>query len=162
ILYQFAEDATDKEAEKAKQKALAEAALKEIEAAADPLEKFLELVEKDSKDTGSNTTGGLYEYVGRGQMVEPFEAWSLDEARKEGDIAVVETEYGYHVMYFVHKHDKPMWQITISQNLASEALTEELEATYETDAYKVADDNAALAEMNTKIYDELKSLYYAG
>ncbi len=162
ILYQISEDATDKDAEKAKQKALAEAALKEIEAAADPLEKFLELVEKDSKDTGSNTTGGLYEYVGRGQMVEPFETWSLDEARKEGDLGVVETEYGYHVMYFVQKHNKPMWQITISQNLASEALQKELDEAYKTDAYAVAEDNATVAEMNEKLYAELKSLYYKG
>ena len=95
-------------------------------------------------------------------MVEPFEAWSLDEARKEGDLGVVETEYGYHVMYFVQKHDKPMWQITISQNLASEALQEELDAAYKTDAYAVAEDNATIAEMNAKLYDELKSLYYKG
>ncbi len=162
ILYQLDEQATDKNAEKEKQKALADAALKEIQAAPDPLAKFLELVESDSKDTGSNTTGGLYEYVGRGQYVEAFEAWSLDAARKEGDLGVVETEYGYHVMYFVQKHDKPMWQITISQNLASEALQEELDAAYKTDAYAVTEGNAVLAEMNTKIYDELKSLYYAG
>ena len=162
ILYQFDEEATDKDAEKAKQKALAEAALEEIKAAADPLAKFLEKVESDSADTGSNTTGGLYEYVGKGQMVEPFETWSLDAARQEGDLGIVETEYGYHVMYFVQKHTKPMWQITISQNLASEALTAELDEAYKTDAYAVAEDNAVIGEMNTKIYDELKSLYYAG
>ena len=162
ILYQLDEQATDKEAEKAKQKALAEAALKEIQEAADPLAKFLEKVTSDSKDTGSSSNGGLYEYVGKGQMVEPFEKWALDAARKEGDLGVVETEYGYHVMYFVQKHDKPMWQITISQNLASEALQAELDEAYKTDAYAVAADNATVAELNEKLYAELKSLYYAG
>ncbi len=162
ILYQIDEEATDKDAEMKKQKAAAEAALKDIQAAADPLAKFLELVETDSKDTGSSTNGGLYEYVGRGQYVEAFEAWSLDEARKEGDVAVVETEYGYHVMYFVQKHDKPQWQITIGQNLANDALNKDLEESYKTDAYAVAEDNAALKDANAKIYEELKSLYYAG
>lgn len=162
ILYQIDDEATDQEAEKETQKAAAEAALKEIQAAADPLAKFLELVETDSDDTGSNTSGGLYEYVGRGQYVEAFEAWSLDASRQEGDVAVVETEYGYHVMYFVKAHTKPQWQITISQNLASEAITEELEEAYKTDAYAVAEDNAALAEINAKIYNELKTNYYAG
>ena len=33
-------------------------------------------------------------------MVEAFENWSYDAARKPGDTAVVETEYGYHIMYY--------------------------------------------------------------
>ena len=34
-------------------------------------------------------------------MVEPFEDWAIDEARKAGDTGLVETEYGYHVMFFI-------------------------------------------------------------
>ena len=30
-----------------------------------------------------------------------FLNWSVDPARKAGDTDVIETEYGYHVMYFV-------------------------------------------------------------
>ncbi len=39
--------------------------------------------------------------VSKGQMVTEFENWCFDAARKAGDKAVVQTEYGYHVMYFV-------------------------------------------------------------
>ena len=39
--------------------------------------------------------------VSKGQMVTEFENWCFDETRKAGDKAVVQTEYGYHVMYFV-------------------------------------------------------------
>ena len=33
-------------------------------------------------------------------MVEAFEDWCYDEARKPGDTGIVETTYGYHVMFF--------------------------------------------------------------
>ena len=34
-------------------------------------------------------------------MVTNFNDWCFDSARKAGETAIVETEYGYHVMYFV-------------------------------------------------------------
>ena len=34
-------------------------------------------------------------------MVEEFNDWCFDAARKPGDTGIVETPYGYHVMYFV-------------------------------------------------------------
>lgn len=39
--------------------------------------------------------------VSKGQMVTEFENWCFDASRKAGDKAVVQTEYGFHVMYFV-------------------------------------------------------------
>ena len=33
-------------------------------------------------------------------MVEPFETWCFDESHKVGDTGIVESTYGYHVMYF--------------------------------------------------------------
>jgi hypothetical protein len=39
--------------------------------------------------------------VAKGQMVTEFENWCYDASRKAGDKAVVQTEYGYHVMYFI-------------------------------------------------------------
>ena len=34
-------------------------------------------------------------------MVKAFEDWCFDEARTAGDTGIVQTEYGFHVMYFV-------------------------------------------------------------
>ena len=34
-------------------------------------------------------------------MVQEFNDWCFDAARKPGDTAVVKTTYGYHIMYFV-------------------------------------------------------------
>lgn len=160
ILYQIDETATDKEAADKEQKAKAEAALAAINAADDKLAKFLELVEAESADTGSSSNGGLYEMVGRGQYVPEFEAWALDPARQEGDIEIVKTDYGYHVMYFVKAYTKPAWQLTISQTLASEALEKDLDEAYASDKYAVAEGETVLADLNTKIYNELTAAYY--
>jgi len=63
-------------------------------------EAFAELANEKSDDTGSNTTGGLYENLVPGATVEAFNDWCFNETRAAGDTGIVETEYGYHVMYF--------------------------------------------------------------
>lgn len=81
-------------------------------------EKFTELVTKNSGDPGSKETGGLYENVYPGAMVEAFNDWIFDAARKPGDTGIVETKFGYHVMLYVN-NDNP----TVSENEAKTALT---------------------------------------
>lgn len=61
---------------------------------------FAEMANANSDD-GDGTTGGLYENIYPGQMVTAFNDWCFDEIRKPGDTDIIETEYGYHVMYFV-------------------------------------------------------------
>lgn len=39
--------------------------------------------------------------VNQGEMVAEFENWSYDATREVGDTEIIETVYGYHVMYFV-------------------------------------------------------------
>ncbi len=63
-------------------------------------ESFEKLGEEYTED--SNVT---YENVRRGDMVEEFENWIYDENRKAGDVGIVETEYGQHIMYFVGDGD---------------------------------------------------------
>lgn len=68
-------------------------------------ESFAELATEKSEDPGSKSAGGLYEWVPKGQMVEAFENWCLDESRAKGDYGLVKTTYGYHIMYFVDAED---------------------------------------------------------
>lgn len=63
-------------------------------------ESFADLANEKSDD-GDGTTGGLYENVAPGQMVANFNDWCFDSSRRPGDTDIVETQYGYHVMYFV-------------------------------------------------------------
>ena len=65
------------------------------------IEDFEKLAKEYSEDPGSAEKGGLYEGVTEGQMVEEFDKWLFDDARKEGDHAVVESkDYGWHIMYY--------------------------------------------------------------
>lgn len=93
---------------------------------------FAELADLYSDDTSSTIAGGgeggLIENMKPGQYVQPFEDWAFDPARKPGDVGIVETEYGYHVMYFVSAEDEPIWKTDIRNALASEKVTEETEA----------------------------------
>ena len=94
---------------------------------------FAELAQSNSSDTGSLTNGGLYGGIYRGQMVEAFDNWIFDEARFPGDSGIVETEYGYHVMYFVGDN-LPRWQIDAAADMQQadyNAWYEEVSAQYE-------------------------------
>ena len=91
-------------------------------------EKFGELAVKYSED-GNAADGGLYEDVPVDKMVDEFEGWALKEGRKAGDVGIVETPYGYHIMYFI-KSEKTTWSDVIRNDLAAEdynKLAEEIE-----------------------------------
>ncbi len=87
-------------------------------------ESFAALAEKETDDTGSKNTGGLYEEIYPGQMVEAFEDWCFDSERKEGDTGLVETEYGYHVMYFVGDADVTYRDFMLTNTMRNEDLKE--------------------------------------
>ena len=77
-------------------------------------ESFAKLATEKTQDPGSQGTGGLYERVYEGQMVQAFNDWCFDESRKAGDYGLVKTEYGYHVMYFVDRY--PQWSYVAEQD----------------------------------------------
>ncbi len=85
------------------EEAKAKEILDEFNASDKTAEKFGELAEKYTTDEGSASTGGLYENFGEGEMVTEFNDWAFDEKRVTGDVEIVKTSYGYHIMYFVEK-----------------------------------------------------------
>ena len=78
---------------------------------------LIDLVKDNSDDTGSKENGGLYANVYPGQMVEAFNNWCFAEGRKNGDYEIVETEFGYHLIYFVNKSDVTFRNYMIENNL---------------------------------------------
>lgn len=89
------------ESSKAALKAEAEGYLADWKAGEATEDSFIALVQEYSDDS-SASTGGLFEDINPDSpYVEPFLNWSIDPARKAGDAEVVETEFGYHVMYYV-------------------------------------------------------------
>ena len=85
--------------EKQAAKTAAEALLKQWQEGEATEDSFAQLANKESDD-GDGTTGGLYENVYPGQMVVNFNDWCFDESRVSGDTGIVESVYGYHVMYY--------------------------------------------------------------
>ncbi len=81
-------------------KAKAEEILKTFTDSGKSMETFELLSFEFTEDPGSMYTGGLYQNVMEGQMVQTFNDWCFDEARQVGDTGIVKTDYGYHVMYF--------------------------------------------------------------
>ena len=93
---------------------------------------FAQLAKDNSADNNAND-GGLYENVYPGQMVNSFGDWCFDSSRKSGDVAMVQTDYGYHIMYFVKQTNMPAWKYTAQQAMASsdgDADTKALEKSY--------------------------------
>ena len=90
--------------EKAAAKTAAEELLAQWESGDATEDSFAALANENSDD-GDGTTGGLYENVYPGQMVTNFNDWCFNSSRKAGDTGIVETEYGYHVMYYVGDSD---------------------------------------------------------
>ncbi len=66
--------------------------------------EFAELAKNHTAD-GNGSVGGIYMDVPLNYMVEPFEKWIFDSSRQPGDTDIVKTDYGYHIMYFVHRDD---------------------------------------------------------
>lgn len=80
---------------------------------------FIELVKEHSDDTSAED-GGLFEDIHPGSSyVENFLNWSIDPARKAGDAEVIETEYGYHVMYYVGDDDMSYRDLLVTTDMAA-------------------------------------------
>lgn len=107
------------DAEKAKYKAEAQAILDEYNK--NPtVENFAKLAKEKTDDTSSAENGGLYENVADdGSYVEAFTKWAVDSSRKPGDTGIVETEYGYHIMYYV-KANGDAWYENVKNVIAAE------------------------------------------
>lgn len=112
--------------DEAKQAALAriEEIRAEFESGDKTEESFAALAEQYSEDAGSNTNGGLYEHIYKGQMVPAFDAFCF-AGHKSGDTDVVYGENsgyaGYHLVYFVGEGD--LYSNVIAENaLLSDAV----------------------------------------
>ena len=91
-------DTTDEEA-MATAKETAEKLLAEYEAGEHTEDAFAAIGAAAYAD-GTAAESARYEDITPGQMVEDFENWCFDASRQVGDTGIVESTYGYHVMYF--------------------------------------------------------------
>lgn len=120
ILRKFATSGTDAEKKKANEeaKAKAEALMKEFLAGEKTKEAFEALAKKDNNNQDSKA---FYSDVCPGDMVKAVENWLFDENRKVGDVEVVESTYGYHVMYYVAQGAEA-WRVHCKEDLYKDNL----------------------------------------
>ena len=125
-------------------KAKAEMVLKQLQAGG----SWTDLAKKYSDDPGSKDTGGELGFAQRGKMVPAFD--SAIFTQKIGDIAIVKTNFGYHIVQVEERqtaHTQPLSEVQASivavlsrqaetaaqdnyaQQLSSEAIKNGLEKT---------------------------------
>lgn len=87
------------------------------------VENFAELTKKYTDDVdseGKPNNDGLYENVAdNGQYVEAFTNWAVDSVRKPGDTGIIQTEYGFHIMYYVEENGDA-WYETVKNAIFAE------------------------------------------
>ncbi len=111
---------------------------------------FATMAKELTEDPGSKDTGGEYTF-GKGQMVPEFEEWSFSSDRKPGDMDIVKTTFGYHVMKFEKLEEakfddvKASIKDTLNANKFSEAYTKDLEDWKKDPKYNVV--------KNTKVFN---------
>ena len=105
-------------------------------------ESFAALATEKTEDPGSQQSGGLYEQVYEGQMVQAFNDWCFDESRAYGDYGLVQTNYGYHVMFFVGS--EPQWISYAESDWMNEQSTKLLEGIVEKYPMEVSYEDIAL------------------
>ncbi len=135
-------------------KADAEKTLKDWQNGGKTEDSFAEYAADLSDDTGSTSTGGLYKNVVPGQMVKEFNDWIFDDARKNGDCEIVETDYGYHIIYFVAKHDSYA-DVKIRSELATEELNKVAEELLNSETYTIGVGPRRVKYLEDKMLDRI-------
>lgn len=125
------------EEEIAKKKTQAEDVLKKFNEGDKTEDSFAALANEYNEDTGSSSNGGLYEHIYPGQMVTEFNDWVFDANRKAGDVEIVETDFGYHIIYFVAKDGKDYYDSAIRSSKANKDIETETKALQEGKDYVV-------------------------
>ena len=98
----------------------AEELLAEYEASGKTEDEFSALVKANSDDTGTKSTGGLIESITPDSgYVTAFTEWATAD-HEVGDTEIIETEYGYHIMYYVSSADLNYRDTMIENDILAE------------------------------------------
>ena len=108
---------------------------------ANPTEdNFATLASTNSEDPGSKDNGGLYEEINVDFSTDDaFNDWCFDASRKPGDTGIIETSFGYHIMYYVGNDHEETWKTTVKTALSNEAFNSFDTETLKGDTYKLTE-----------------------
>lgn len=90
------------------------------------VESFAALVEQYSSDSATVASGGLYEGIGYGDLEKQLTDWLLAPDRVAGDVEVLQSVYGYHLVWFTGHSDLAVWQEQAALSLQNAAYNDML------------------------------------
>lgn len=61
---------------------------------------FARMTKANSQDEASRLSGGLYTGIHQGQLIAPLDAWCFDGERQPGDVTILQSEQGIHILFF--------------------------------------------------------------
>lgn len=102
------------------------------------------LAKEYSEDPGSKDSNGEYTFE-RGRMVKEFEDWAF--SAKEGDVGLVTTEHGYHVMKLMKKLTFEDVKESVASSYAQDDYEKQMEEWKKDANYNVI--------KNQKVYDSI-------
>ncbi len=91
------------------------------------------------------STEYLYRNVSPGDMMEEIDEWLYDSSRKMGDVGIVHTDYGHHILYYVGEDD-PVWMSVARTKLLDLRYDETLEQKLTAYGVEVKGDNCRLLD----------------
>ncbi|MGN0538972.1 MAG: peptidylprolyl isomerase [Candidatus Fimenecus sp.] len=146
--------------QKAEYKARAQAILDEYRQ--NPTEaNFAALAVEKSEDYGSAADGGLIDGIAKdSSYVTNFLHWSTDASRKPGDTDIIETEYGYHIMYFSsrgYEYNDNIINAAVEEKYKTLVIDEAVNATKEAISNRRFE--KVIKEMNMIIAEQLAKTY---
>ena len=80
-------------------------------------------------------------------LVESFRDWCLDSSRQVGDTGIVESDYGYHIMYFSSTGEHAYWYVRAEEDYLNElsvSVLQEVAAKFEVTE---SEQNAAIVDI---------------
>ena len=82
------------------------------------------ILANEKSDDGDGTTGGLYEGINPStNFVSSFKNWALAD-HNVGDTEIIESEYGYHIMFFSGRTEQTYRDYMIEADLRSADLSD--------------------------------------
>ncbi|MCD7711556.1 MAG: peptidyl-prolyl cis-trans isomerase [Firmicutes bacterium] len=93
----------------------------------------------------------MYDDILKGVFVDEFEDWAYDEDREYGDVEIIESDYGYHIMFFVGD-GMTAWMSDINDTLVEEEVEEVIDELSE--VYTVTSDSSiasGIPDVNNQI-----------
>ncbi len=121
-----------------KAKAMAEEIMCKLRESDNPEELLGIFALEYSEDVSTYYSGGKCENIKPGYTLEAFDKWCFDEDRKAGELSLVESDLGWHIVYFAGE-GLIAWQADASDAIISDRLS---------------DFSAKLTEKHPVIFDE--------